>query len=261
MNCRICNNDNLDFFYSQGKNGQFRYFKCRNCSLVNLDITGLDINTQQEKYEFNFVDPRETSLNSDTDATYSYLRRKIKKRGNYLDIGCGNGALLYFALQDGWQAEGIEISEKLADKVRESLGVKVIKAQFPEMDLPDGHYDLVTLRHVLEHIPDSIKALTKINNLLKPGGYALMEFPNIMGISFALKRTLSKLGLYKKKYGHEYVPGHCNEFSFKSYEYLISKTGFELIEWQTYSKREWMNSLYGIFKIGTKARALIRKIT
>ncbi len=41
----------------------------------------------------------------------------------------------------------------------------------------EGTFDWVIANHVLEHVPDEIKALTEIHRVLRPGGYAVLQTP------------------------------------------------------------------------------------
>jgi 2-polyprenyl-3-methyl-5-hydroxy-6-metoxy-1,4-benzoquinol methylase len=260
MKCRLCKSEDLYLFYKQGNKDQFNYYKCENCSLVNLDITVLNTVKNQEKYAHDFIAPADVKKNQGAALSYQFIQRNIKKRGTYLDIGCGNGSLLYSARQDGWKVRGLELSAFLAKKIKETLAIEVDVANFLEFNEQSYTYDLVSLRHVLEHLPDSLLAMQKINSLLNIDGYALLEFPNIMGLNFRLKRLLGRTGLYKKKYSKEYVPGHCNEFSKKSFSYLAKNSGFELIRWETYSSKPLLNRFYRIIPIGIKVRALVQKV-
>lgn len=258
--CRLCAGDELKLYYRQGAEGQFRYYRCTNCHLVNLDLkAGLD----QAQYTDDWVDPTDDSAsrNRDNDATYEFICRRIARPGRLLDLGCGNGRLLYRARLDGWQAKGVELSAEAAVRVQAEIGVPVVAANFLEMTPAEedrAHFDLVCLRHVLEHLPDSQLAMNKIRELLAPGGMVLVEMPNIEGIDTKLKRWMADAGLHRKKYPSNFVVGHCNEFSRGSFEYLAAQTGFHLLRWETYSKKRLTNFIYNRIPIGNKARALIR---
>lgn len=258
MKCRLCGSENLTLFYTQGNSSKYRFYKCTNCSLVNLDISSLNTVQNQEKYAQIFLDPTDRRKNRGSYLTYKFIKRNIQIPGKYLDIGCGNGSLLFFARNDGWKVRGLELSDFLARNIKESIDIDVDVANFLEFK-ERGDYDLVSLRHVLEHLPDSVLAMQKINSLLNKNGKAVLEFPNIMGISFKLKRFFSNLKLYKKKYNPNYVPGHCNEFSKESFGYLANISGFDVLKWETYSSKPLLNSFYRISPIGMKARVLIQK--
>ncbi len=259
MECRICGSTDLYYFYSQGNESQFKYYRCRECSLVNYDLSG---GLDQEKYTVDYVDPAEDNhfQNHGQTKSYEFIQKKLKPNGRLLDIGCGNGRLMIMARKDGWDVQGLELSEYYAKIIEEKQGIPVIVANFLEYNPTDGQlYGLVTLRHVLEHLPDPIIAMKKINSLLNPGGYAMMEFPNIDGWEARVKRFLQKTGIKKKEYRADYKPGHCNEFCEKSFRLLAEKCGFKMIIWSTYSSKSYLNPLYAFMNAGSKARILIQK--
>ena len=66
----------------------------------------------------------------------------------------------------------------MAARVRERIGLEVTAADFLEFDPPPGEleaYDVVCLRHVLEHLPDAHAAMTRVRALTRPGGFFLAE--------------------------------------------------------------------------------------
>lgn len=261
MKCRLCGSENLTLYYTQGNQNQYEYYKCNNCELVNYDLSG---GLNQMKYtEDIYIHPHDDShrQNINQTATFNFIQKNIPHQGKILDIGCGNGKILVLAQENGWQPRGLELSESLANSINENFGIAVTIANFLEyVPEKDEVYDLVVLRHVLEHLPDSITAMNKINNLLKHRGYCVMEFPDIESYEFKFKRFLEKSGLHKKKYPKDYIPGHSNEFSKPAFKYLLDKTGFELLKWENYSSTDLLNYIYRFIPIGSKARVLIRKM-
>lgn len=259
MNCRVCNSSELDLYYALGSNNQYHYYKCSNCKLVNLDLDGIKLSENQNKYSLKYKDPFDKKKNKGNYQTSEFVKRQLPNKGVFLDIGCGNGSLLYFLRQQGWEVKGIELTEFLVEKVTEVLKIEVDRVNFMEIDDFSTKYDALSLRHVLEHLPDSNLAMQNLRKLLVPGGYAVLEFPNIEAISFKTKRFLARLGLLKPVYPNGFVPGHCNEFSKQSFEYLAKNNNFELIKWETYSSKPIVNVFLKLFNIGSKARVLIKK--
>lgn len=259
--CRLCGSHKIVPWMTDGRNRDLVYYKCNDCTLWNYDLEcGLD----QAQYTEAYVSPvdKDHKVNIDILQSWRFLRRYATVPGSIMDIGCGNGGLLYLARNEGWDVRGMELLEYTANNIREDQGIDVIVADFLEYQNPEGTLsDVVVLRHVLEHLPDSVLAMQQIGSLLKPGGLCLLEFPNTGSFGYATKRLLKNRGLRNKKYSVDWRPGHTNEFCRKSFQILLEKSGFELVVWRTYSSKPVANLFYRIFPFASKARALVRKKT
>ncbi len=87
-------------------------------------------------------------------------------RLTFLDVGCGRGEMLDFAISVGFvEADGLEVVEALIDNDRISYG------EIYAMALADNAYDLVTTFDVLEHIhrADTVKALDELIRVARRG--------------------------------------------------------------------------------------------
>lgn len=249
----------MRFYFAQGNQGQARYYKCPDCKLVNLDLRG---GLDQEQYNTVFEDPTDDTLkfNLSKDQSLAFVSRWVSPPGSFLDIGCGMGRLMYVARRAGWQVKGLELSEHMARQVSQKLGVEVVVGDFLDGNPFHGEqFDLVALRHVIEHLPDSLEAIRRISELTKPGGYLLLEMPNIEAWDKRFKRALERLGLHKRKYADNFVAGHCNEFCKQSMGRLMADSGFEMLRWETYSMKPLSNYIYNRLHVGNKARMLARK--
>lgn len=257
--CRLCGSRDLTLWMRDGRNGDLNYYRCGACALWNYD---LDCGMDQTQYTETYVAPDDPDHkpNQQIRQSWNYLRARVRGPGSIMDIGCGNAALLHFARQQGWQVRGMELSAPMAEAIAQDQGIEVIVSNFLEYDpAQDESYDVVVLRHVLEHLPDSKLAMRKIGELLKPQGLAFLELPNTGSISYKLKRQLKNRGLKNKKYTADWRPGHCNEFCRQSFTYLLGATGFELVDWRTYSNKPLANMFYRYVPIASKVRMLARK--
>lgn len=98
--------------------------------------------------------------------------------GRILDVGCGLGFLLS-ALPDGWDRYGVEVSEYAAHHA-ERWGT-IHNGELADAGYPDGHFDVVVLYHVIEHVPDPDALLLEVRRILKNGGVLLLGTPDFDG--------------------------------------------------------------------------------
>ncbi|OGF64228.1 hypothetical protein A2661_00590 [Candidatus Giovannonibacteria bacterium RIFCSPHIGHO2_01_FULL_45_24] len=94
-----------------------------------------------------------------------------------LDIGCGTGFNAVLLGNFSKNVFGLDFSDVAADLAKKlNPDFTLIKGEFPEIKL-DEQYNVITLLDVLEHIEDDVAALKRIEELLAPGGLALITVP------------------------------------------------------------------------------------
>ncbi len=172
--------------------------RCVNCNTVYLR-TRLTIESMERLYQsygsegFQQIPASEEEVLSHPmrrDDILAEILEFIKPQGKMLDIGCCWGAFLHNARSRGFNVEGVEITQQNAEYARSHLNINVKTGQFINLPFQSNSYDLVTMLHVLEHIPYSKKALSIIYNILKPGGMFCGIVPNIKSfLSIALKEN------------------------------------------------------------------------
>jgi len=108
------------------------------------------------------------------------LRKLLKHadRGNLLDVGTGTGQFLNVAKPYFNQVTGTEVSESGLSIAKEKYNLDVAHGELEECDLPRNSFDMVTLFHVLEHVPDPRKTIALCRDLLKMGGILVICVPN-----------------------------------------------------------------------------------
>src|SRR5450755_3446846 len=87
--------------------------------------------------------------------TYSERLRMVKSlrpAGRLLEIGCSAGHFLNMARQKGYDVLGVEPDERTAAFAREHYTLDVRTATIDAARLPEGHFDVVCLFDVLEHL-------------------------------------------------------------------------------------------------------------
>jgi SAM-dependent methyltransferase len=105
--------------------------------------------------------------------------RRQRDAGRLLDVGTGDGHFLAVA-GEVFDALGAEPS--LAGCRRAAgRGVRVQHGTLADLDLPAGAFDVVTLWHVLEHLPYPVTELERVRHLLAPHGHLIVAVPNERG--------------------------------------------------------------------------------
>lgn len=138
-----------------------------------------------------------------------------KSKGNLLDIGVGTGDFLLVAKENGWKTVGIEPSEK-AKTIAERKGVE-LKSNLS--DFADHSFDVITMWHVLEHVPNLENQIKELKRLIKPNGSIIIAVPNFK--SFDAK-------YYNEFWAAYDVPRHLWHFSKTAIEKLFSQEDLQL---------------------------------
>jgi 2-polyprenyl-3-methyl-5-hydroxy-6-metoxy-1,4-benzoquinol methylase len=138
-------------------------------------------------------------------------------KGKILDIGAGTGEFLSVAQQDGWQTTGVEPSDK-AKQIAINKGVS-FAATITQLE--DRSFDVITMWHVLEHVPDLDHQIKELKRLLKPSGSLIIAVPNFK--SFDAQH-------YGKFWAAYDVPIHFWHFSKTAIQKLFQKEQIELVK-------------------------------
>jgi len=179
--------------------------------------TDLDKYYQSAEYK-----PHEHQSKSVLDKVYNYIRKRsyqykldiIKqyhpKAKSVLDYGTATGEFLDFLSKKTFTVSGVEPNKKARDIANTLLKNKVSVS----IDEVPDKFDVITLWHVLEHIPDIDEIIEKLKQKLNPNGIILVAVPNFK--SFDAKH-------YKNYWAAYDVPRHLWHFSPKSIQMLFQQ--------------------------------------
>jgi 2-polyprenyl-3-methyl-5-hydroxy-6-metoxy-1,4-benzoquinol methylase len=142
-----------------------------------------------------------------------------------LDIGCGYGDFILACKEKGWQVTGAEQAASPIFEFHEELGVDVVPVE-DLAKLPAASFDVITLWHVFEHLPDPVALLREARRLLKVGGRLLIEVPNFGGWH-------GRLG--GAAWHHHDVPRHLLHFSRKTLTSMLARERLVPERWSTFS--------------------------
>ncbi|MDX1773001.1 class I SAM-dependent methyltransferase [Oceanihabitans sediminis] len=141
------------------------------------------------------------------------------EKKSLLDFGCGTGDFLQTAQQNNWKVLGIEPNQQ----AREIANRKTTNAVFNSEHLnkiENQSFDVITLWHVLEHVPNLEEQISVFKKLLKENGVLIVAVPNYK--SFDAKH-------YKNFWAAYDVPRHLWHFNQDSLASLFSKENMKVV--------------------------------
>lgn len=137
-----------------------------------------------------------------------------KKKKKLLDYGCGTGDFLAYAQKKKWTVLGSEPNEKARKIAQKKVGLT--KVSTDSLSDISEKFDVITMWHVLEHIPNLDETLIELKSKIHPTGKLIFALPNFE--SFDAK-------FYKHFWAAYDVPRHLWHFSPKSFEALLKHHG------------------------------------
>lgn len=107
-----------------------------------------------------------------------YILERAKPGQRLIDVGAASCVFTKMAQDAGFDATACDYSpEALAYGVK-NYNVKTLRSPAEAIDAPDSSFDVVTIFHTIEHLPDPMKVLKELHRILKPGGFVFLETPN-----------------------------------------------------------------------------------
>jgi 2-polyprenyl-3-methyl-5-hydroxy-6-metoxy-1,4-benzoquinol methylase len=161
---------------------------------------------------------RRAQMKSATGALYlDALARLVRPKAHLLEIGCGQGEVLVEAHKRGFTVSGIEISSHAAGVANSRLREQAVcVGSLDQAALPAGRFDAILAADVIEHVRDPKAFLSRVHQLLIPGGTVLLVTPSLDSWT---RRLLQSRWM-------EYKIEHLYYFSAASLRLLLEKCGF-----------------------------------
>jgi len=151
-----------------------------------------------------------------------YWKGEIRNR-RLLDVGCGTGDFLLFMREKGWKVVGLELSSearRMTRRRRLNVHALTVGEFLSQCPAEKGRFDVVSMFHVLEHLPDPVKILQGVKRLLSPLGVVVVQVPNDFNVlQKAAHREL------RGKPWWVVTPDHINYFDFASLKDLFRRIG------------------------------------
>ena len=139
----------------------------------------------------------------------------LGKDSRILDVGCGNGALLYDLAENGFQ-DLTGVDPFISKDIHYSNGATVLKQNLAEVN---GSFDLIMMHHAFEHMDSPLDVLVKARERLLPTGVLLIRIP---------VANASVWHTYKTNWVQLDAPRHLFLHTEESVSYLAKKAGLKL---------------------------------
>jgi 2-polyprenyl-3-methyl-5-hydroxy-6-metoxy-1,4-benzoquinol methylase len=108
------------------------------------------------------------------------LARRYGRRGaRLLEVGSGMGHLVG-QLEDTFETYGMDLNHwavRQSKVVIEKTQLQTASAQ--ELPFRDGAFNVVIIKHIVEHLPNPQKAIREIGRVTEPGGTLILATPNL----------------------------------------------------------------------------------
>jgi 2-polyprenyl-3-methyl-5-hydroxy-6-metoxy-1,4-benzoquinol methylase len=217
---------------------KFPIVQCSNCGLVRMENVPADLSPF---YPHNYWFQPSQSLAARLEEAYRRLLildhiqfaehalREIGSNGPVLDVGCGGGLFLGVLRQRGARVAGMDNSPEAAAAALQHNQVPALLGDLTKAPIAPASCALITMFHVLEHLPDPKAFLTAARQLLRPGGRLIVQVPNIDCWQYKV------LG---SNWNGVDVPRHLHDFRTKDLERLLNQSGFRVRRTKLFSWRD-----------------------
>ena len=157
---------------------------------------------------------------------------KYLKNKNILDFGCGWGDFLR-NIKNYKSLSGIELRKECINYIQKNIKKIDISDNINSFD---KKFDIITMFHVLEHIPYQIETLKVLKSKLKNKGKIIIEVPHAEDF-LILQNELKEFKNFT--FSSEHLILH----TYRSLKTILSKSGFKNINIQYYQRYNFSNHL------------------
>lgn len=226
--CPLCGKEDFTVIYKQpDQYPDADIVRCNQCG-HRYSVLRKEVNTNALYADeiYKVVENRDSVFDRIIEKEYTQVIRQLSifkpARGSLLDFGCGKGKFGSLAKEKGWQVKCVETSPERAEYAAKVYGLDVSTEFYSGGSIFDISFDVLTLFHVLEHLPHPKTLLAGlIKDNLKADGLLVIEVPNIKSW---------QSGIAGGNWIHLDVPRHIHHFTPERLEQFAREIGFKPVK-------------------------------
>lgn len=261
--CLVCGSTERTYLFEgrdrlHGLPGRFPVVRCLTCGSAYLAQRPIDLSDYYpaDSYAAYYNETtNQKHYSSGPGRRFGLMQRQrlleaLKPAGGrLLDVGCGAGDFLALMQSHAnWQVSGLEPSPEAARYAQAVRNLSVVTGTLPCLDMQDGAYDVITMWHTIEHVPNALEVLVEARRLLRSKGVLVVGLP--------VSDSLEAKWFGPNWAGYD-VPRHLTTFTRASLIGLMNKSRFRAEERQgvvqgfaslRLSLSLWLNDKGGIWR-------------
>ncbi|MGH7162120.1 MAG: class I SAM-dependent methyltransferase [Planctomycetota bacterium] len=238
VSCDLCGSAERD---PRLRHDGWTIVECRRCSLVYLDPRP-DPGSIERDFDWFRHSPLQTGARRARESLVRRLLRRTRGKGllrrkrreevvlgrvkelvpsgRFLDVGCGDGFMVEAMAAAGFDAHGVDISDVAVAEARRLGRANVSKGTLHDAPFPPASFDVVLLMSYLEHEHRPTAALSRVRDLLRPGGHVFVKVPHYGSWNRVL------LG---RRWSGYFFPQHLYYFTPATIGRLFEKCGLTVV--------------------------------
>ena len=224
--CPICGFNDGNLLYDGGRGKKFDIIICTKCGLVYVPNLSHQAGAYRIRNNEDLSPERIAGVLESERRAYEMAERRFKNldkqapevlelNGRMHDIGASLGLFMNFWHKIGFEVTGCEPDKYYAKIGKKHFGFDIAPCLYEQRPVEIDAYDLITICHVLEHVPYPRDILKRIRTELKNGGKLYIEIPQI---SRPYSGNLDRF----------FWVEHLNYFSLNTLDGLLRSEGFRI---------------------------------
>ncbi len=250
LKLKLISKENLITINNKTRDKKIRVIKDLKTKIIFLEKNLNSINTYNSKNNYRDSLRKKNRIGKKKDTDIKLIKGKIRlpiieddfrrsnqfkryfKNKNILDYGCGWGGFLR-NIKNYKSLSGIELRKKCIKHIKNNISKIKISDNLENFD---QKFDLITMFHVLEHMPYQIDILKTLKSKLKNKGKIILEVPHAEDF-LILQDELKEFKNFT------FLSEHLILHTVNSLKTILLKSGFKKIKIQYYQRYNFSNHL------------------